>query len=121
MSSFSFSALSKPVMNPAKAQLRKEWEEICVRVKSTIAGLPEDRKDNSLEQAQWLLVWARVMVSARNPVDGRSILTSFEQWQAEAQDAYNKSTELNIDLPLGDTDEAETKYNIRKTCICHSK
>jgi hypothetical protein len=118
MSSFSFSALPKPVANPAEVQLRQEWDEICVRVKSAVASLPEDRKDNPLEQAQWLLVWGRVMVSVRNPCEGRSRLTSAERWQAEAQAAYIKGTELKIDLPfLGDTDEAETKYNIWTTRI----
>jgi hypothetical protein len=118
MSSFSFSALPKPVVDPAEAQLRKEWDGICARVQAAVASLPPDSLDKSLEQAEWIVVWNNAMVSTCNPRDGRSVLTGFERWKADAQVAYAKGTQLKIELPfLGDTSEAETKYNIWTTRI----
>jgi len=69
MTSFSFSERKKAVkaVNPKEVELRKDWDAICTRVESLVAGAPADTLDKSAEQAEWVALWQNAMVSTQSP------------------------------------------------------
>jgi len=69
MTSFSFSEckIAIKVVNPMEVELRKDWDVICARVESLVAGAPADTLDKAAEQAEWVTVWQTAMVSTHSP------------------------------------------------------
>jgi len=80
MSTFSFTAHKKPAkpVDPIEVELHKEWDKICAREESLVAGAPADTPDKAAEQAEWVVIWQGAMVSTFHSWIGCSVLTILE-------------------------------------------
>jgi hypothetical protein len=62
MSTFSLSALQ--VTEPsAESKLRGDWDDLCKKISTAIAEMPNDVRSEIAAQAKWLCSWEALMVS----------------------------------------------------------